>query len=1790
MKKKVKLLCGLMLFLTMGTLFVNVQSSYMSIFAAEEVETGGSSSVSCKHSSKVLVRKDDATCTSEGKKYYECASCGADLPYETIAKKAHSYGDYIQDQWYSSHYKKCKNCDATTNYGSCSDGGVGSLHSADDNQHCSGPCKTCGNDYNYDFHNIKYKEPAGEAKKTSHIRYCSSGCGYEKTENHTYDENHKCTVCEYQHPMTDHWFPNCGEDCALSTYGCSAKLNWTGLNEMNALPYAHDYTMIGHDKPTQEKALKELTLIYTYIPYISEDKELFKPEVTLKKFKHGNYAEHYAEAATIAKENGQVVNEDIFAKGNVNATRKEWTSSTSDDYIFFDAFIYEGGSQTIEFEPKGGNKSFVATMPQNGHYEIFSYKVNYELTELDSQGHAVMFCNGGCGRTAGEATDIYAYISVGYRDTDGNKILASVDDLGNSLPGAPEDSRTSQLVWKNGYLNGGKYTRKVGPEHGNLDIAGYRYVGYKITNTFYVPNTPPSSINDGEGPSSITAEFGDQRKCITYYYEKVTFDVEHILVHSDNSQTLLPTNLNKTGVHLKGTQIENSVNKEIYPGYILMSWDKKIKENGEVYAEKEYDYTYSEPSKEETTRPYTVAEKQTLPPNIIKKSVEIKYNDTKKDEVGYRKDKKITFYYQTVDVMITHIDKNTGVIFKSLDGTRNLSYTKDLTGQYLNEVSLELKNGPANLYMGGQSVQYDARGYVLDSVEVEIEGISKKIYIDKNVLEQYISSMQNKTITDSYKYIIDNFYLTFRLNINDMVLRALIQEQLKDEVGVSITNLSQKMQRNTKITWYYVRANKLVVKHEDTDGNSLTTPETIPIITNPVLPKPTPKDFPEFEIEKYELDGVETPATPTTEVTVEDLGRDRELIFIYKPIEVPESTERVVELRSADRRANINDNHSSEEYLVDAVDGQSEGSIPTSEDLYSNVIVESFHMKNGIQLKENVDPTQKFKIRFIQPYVEENKENNNEEYTGVNEIKSNVASRYISFEIGYNYFTAENAELQIIDHAVVKNASVEQRANAGTNKGSVNILPQYQQEPYMEFEKGGQLKIKSNGNRSFSDKATIGKIASGLYNVSEETGSDGTIVYVADFILPSVEYMYPGIDELVTQYNNTNDESIMAAQITEMKDNIYSTTEIKMDKLTIYSDTTKFNVFTGVYVPLIHAQNRNYLVSNKIINLNPSPDLTSRDVLYTESNVNRNAGNNNVFIQKIAANQLYNTTTDVYYRTKQQLKNGVLLATPENPTIDLVIQNEPGNTVTVHTPVVDNAKLIIPSPTDNSEVKDTWYDVTKNQYTQNVDGTIILGQEFRIQIPHNAQHIGLKGYGNVNYNWRGLYSNSNGINGVTGEPKFPITDLNNEHFAEKRQVKFTFGVIYENTYYPANEWIDLGVSEQIDFNFTAPEWEKELWKTGKHNIYTRVIAENCPTSYYANDTSEVYNNCIQNVANTTRTKYIATKNFVVNVIGEILDLEIRATNDPGWTQLISSIGTSDFPLGQPRQNRNTAYKYGLKLGYAAFFDITTTGWTGDTTESISIKPKYYYVSKTGGSRIAQEVDLYYKTSATGPYISLKDNPLSLDTIMSRDCYKGVNYLSRFARLFLYNSNGRFAMDAGRELSTTYKLLTKYSKPVVNYSNLIKTGTTSKIKLPYSTRLAYQSAIEVLKTKYGMSNLPTKSDGNVWDGTDYCIGHWYGAMWLPSTTVAVLKDNPAPKPDGKGKLPPDGYIIVSFDDIITGDGDDGPYLEYDPEDVEIISRVDLPNGQPAEVPPEGGIPTIIYEMFSERVDYNQGMTH
>ena len=946
----------------------------------------------------------------------------------------------------------------------------------------------------------------------------------------------------------------------------------------------------------------------------------------------------------------------------------------------------------------------------------------------------------------------------------------------------------------------------------------------------------------------------------------------------------------------------------------------------------------------------------------------------------------------------------------------------------------------------------------------------------------------------------------------------------------------------------------------------------------------------------YEGDNVGTPVTNEENnvitVTVPKTGNNRLLEFIYEKekdaivIDPSQIKSESVILKSNYRPDEAGKN--GEEYNVLRA-------IPTSEDLYANVITDSFLLSNVVSQEEK---EQWIHVKLVQPYYKTNNEDDKDTDIAVTDETYVISSEnYVKLKLPYSYFTAKNVQLNLISRAVVKNESIEVRDSAGNIKelDKVTLTPKYEKKPELQYKAGGDLVFKDlaldpkyagmTGKtvEEYVEGMAAGdyNLVTGFYNVKEVNGE----IYV-EYVLPEIQYTEVDLDDMrkiVGEYEANPYLLTRAAEVNEVT--------VTMDTLKVLrEDDSVVTVLSGAALPINREFTLIQLESMKvpgteipIIDTTPDAPLISNNVLYKKDEI---------YITETQENKEYVTTADVWYKPHQRVN-------PETLQVEEIDNNEifkkvftkheisaegeilveakkdiVGNLVFVHTPVVNDTVI-----SDNSKGIANNQLISAKTYTKEQKKSIlVLGQEFKIKIPNKGTHVNETGYGTKAYNYKGLVSDGD-------------TQVNNIHnaFALDRQIKFTFGVIYNNKYYKANEWISLGVSETEEFTFVAPEWEKELWKnTNNHKIETRVIAENA--------TSDARIAKTQEGKNTVRDNYVATKTIDVKLIGELLDLEIRATNDPSYSNYKNE-GTSGMPIGQAGQaNGGKAYKYGIKLGYSVYFDITSTGWTGDTTDKIELTPKYYYVSKNGGA--AKPVELYYRVVGNPNYVSLNASPRTLTTIMSTDAIRGPRCKSRFASL-LAGTSGFFNANAGIEMSNTTRLINALkaeaeenyvktsNKGIVNYGTQITTGTTKLVSLPYQVRLAYANAINaMLNGKYnGVTGLEQVSE----NAKNYCIGHWYGAFKLPATTVAVDPGS-TPKPD-KSNIKKDGYIIVSFEGIKSESGGT-PYLEVGPERFALdggVKNFTLPNEKPGSVPIL--IPSIIYETdIPANLDAEVGGTH
>lgn len=505
--------------------------------------------------------------------------------------------------------------------------------------------------------------------------------------------------------------------------------------------------------------------------------------------------------------------------------------------------------------------------------------------------------------------------------------------------------------------------------------------------------------------------------------------------------------------------------------------------------------------------------------------------------------------------------------------------------------------------------------------------------------------------------------------------------------------------------------------------------------------------------------------------------------------------------------------------------------------------------------------------------------------------------------------------------------------------------------------------------------------------------------------------------------------------------------------------------------------------------------------------------------------------------------------------------------------VLEENNLLISENMENKSVNDSYkseaWHVIKWQ-----DGTDkrSLGKEFsinnvRVHTPiHNEIAIDTLGQNNQ-FNNENIINNDIKINGETilnlGE-KFVINiQLNGEsYYYANRKTDIEKYVKKIEIDCPFCNITSINVGSHMH-KCTVPVniEDKKLYK-----IKVRVIAENNSNTNVQTD-----------ITNTPDDYYILEQTATVYVVGKIYDLEVRTVDDPVW-KLRQAEKLAKLPIGESNENAITSYKNGIKLGYRAYFDLKTLG---QINQSIKIIPKIYYVTKDGV--INENITLYYKTSKK-EYKKLVDNDISI--IMKITATKGEENNSEFKR----------------ELILT-KIAEKYKD--INLQNNINIGGLSEINLARP------------------NSVITKYNGVEYIG-EWCdvSRRWLGEIYMPASTI-VVDNNVIPTntdlnkviskiEQGKGVLK-EGYLMITFDNIISLDEGGEEYLNYEilrNENGEIISpnapsvlvqeketknKITLPNGKEIINLPsnfkETNAQIIIYDVsLRANDDYESTGTH
>ena len=195
--------------------------------------------------------------------------------------------------------------------------------------------------------------------------------------------------------------------------------------------------------------------------------------------------------------------------------------------------------------------------------------------------------------------------------------------------------------------------------------------------------------------------------------------------------------------------------------------------------------------------------------------------------------------------------------------------------------------------------------------------------------------------------------------------------------------------------------------------------------------------------------------------------------------------------------------------------------------------------------------------------------------------------------------------------------------------------------------------------------------------------------------------------------------------------------------------------------------------------------------------------------------------------------------------------------------------------------------------------------------------------------------------------------------------------------------------------------------------------------------------------------------------------EINTLDDRENLNIKNSAAKKILPLG-PYKNTNTSYINAPKLGYRISFDLKTSGYFDErhqnSTRSITIKPSYYYISKSGDN-FNDRINLYYKNS-NGKYVK----------------FDGSNYTIYFKP----NDGYRFKQNSA-EAGNITNLSTKLEP--------LNIGSNSGFSLN--------------------TNMMSRADNDF-------IQAWYGEFKLPNSTIAVKEGGKISNPLTNG------YIGVKFD--------------------------------------------------------------
>lgn len=780
---------------------------------------------------------------------------------------------------------------------------------------------------------------------------------------------------------------------------------------------------------------------------------------------------------------------------------------------------------------------YASTELGEGHYEIqdaglltsgFSDSVKNDRasdgngTGKEGMNNTLLFTIGKCGGGGGDSStdiidptetetppntgEVWANLVIGYRDTNGNMISSSP-----YLP--PRDQVYAIKIWEgsNGSGPSDTFNHNFIIQLPWTQGAGYRaveaYWKGMGTNDLKVPSGGRGNENPSGGTrvaltnNSLTLTISTSPENlaigVVVYFEPVKITLQHF--DNLNSNTAINTNKNVTDILCSknddysldnihySTKVLPSLNKALWPGYILTGYEIYDSDGVTLLASKTYDssttskYNQSDTTADDvkryakvTTALLSSSDSYYADPPYKGDYLDIHNNEFnydllhKTEKLGFGQDKIVKFRYAYAIAGISHVEyENTNLVLKDTSG-KDLAYDIRLDGDNMIIKSLDTtalsiyeKNaGGRPFIIDGVTYRYDLSDRALVQVwiyekQFNADGTEGDIVLNKVIAhEKYAPTGVSNLITTD-----DNGFYNGTIISTAAILNGV--------------NKTDKVWSDLVIKFVYKEVHSVNVKYVDEDGNTVIPPERVPIDPNEPTVIPVPK-IPGREFKEYTIEDVEEYKNPTIEGF--DPGNPDEpsddIIKIPKGKLPDKNLEMIVVYKKVNPEDSSEDDDDEDEFLPpyayiksndpDDEEYDVEKSIPTEEDLYADIRTEEYILRDYFK---EIEETQKFKVQLLKYYHEYNNED------GTTETSLTNVGEPFEYDFDYTYYGGSLAQLYILKDALIHNEVLSGDADKFSGDGELILIADWINKPELVFEKGGQLTIPTG---SASEDSTTG--------------------------------------------------------------------------------------------------------------------------------------------------------------------------------------------------------------------------------------------------------------------------------------------------------------------------------------------------------------------------------------------------------------------------------------------------------------------------------------------------------------------------------------------------------------------------------------------------------------------------------------------------------------------------------------------------------------------------------------------